>query len=101
MVVFRIRGKREMPISIRADEGERLVRTLHAQATATSGVAAMSAGSAAGMVAQGVVVGEKAPVELVVGEEDAVLEALGTLEAEGGFGSNLERLKRTLVETGA
>ena len=40
--------------------------------------------------------GTSTTVELLIGEDEAVLEALAVLRAEGEFGTALERLDRAL-----
>jgi hypothetical protein len=92
---------RERPreiVSLIASDGERLVDALHEQVKSASELASLAASSAAGKVEAGLRLGESAPIELSVGEEDAVFEAVSNLRADPEFSGPLEKLERILRE---
>jgi hypothetical protein len=70
-------------ISISAHHGECLVR-------------ALSASTAAAKIERAMELGSSTVVKLSIGEDEDVLKALAVLQAEGEFGTALERLERAL-----
>jgi hypothetical protein len=98
-VVFHFDRERPREIvSLIASDGERLVDALHEQVKSASDLAALAASSAAEKIEAGLRLGESAPIELSVGEEDAVFEAVSNLRADPEFSGRLEKLERVLRE---
>jgi hypothetical protein len=74
-------------VSISALDGQRLVGALSRRPPAVA---------AAARIERAMELGTSTTVQLLIGEDEAVLEALAVLRAEGEFGTALERLDRAL-----
>jgi uncharacterized protein (DUF2344 family) len=85
-------------VTISPRNAERLIEAIRSAASAKSALLERETfESAAERIERETQLGERSIVELLIGEDEAVLVGLATLQASGDFLRSLERLERLLA----